>query len=356
VLLPFRFVTVKRSVQLLLSILGTSICFWWTFKDTRWAEMWGSIQSANWWWLGPYFGVLLMIHLSRTLRWGNLLSGIEPVKFGALNEASAIGFMLLIILPFRLGEFARPMLIAQRSGIRKTQAMTSVVLERIVDGIFIAVLLQVLLFFVPPGTPELSRVRIGGNLMFAVFFGGLLFLLLARWQEAWVLSIIRKWLGLISAGLAARVCELVEGFVGALRQLPDSRNRALFAFWTLVYWLCNGLGNYVLSLAFRCDGRAGANLCVPLTLSLFSAFVMLSVLIIGLMIPAAPGSAGTFQAFVLLGMSLFLTKDAVNGSGVAYANVLWVLQIAQQIAFGLFYLFKSHVSLRELTGKLSANA
>ena len=59
------------------------------------------------------------------------LSGLEKVPFKQLYEASAIGFMMLIILPFRLGEFARPFLIAQRSGIRRSAAMTSVVFERI---------------------------------------------------------------------------------------------------------------------------------------------------------------------------------------------------------------------------------
>jgi hypothetical protein len=85
---------------------------------------------------------LALIHIARTLRWGNLMAGLEKVPFQKLNEASAIGFMMLIILPFRLGEFARPFLIAERSNIRRSPAMTSVVLERIIDGLLIAVLLR----------------------------------------------------------------------------------------------------------------------------------------------------------------------------------------------------------------------
>ncbi len=347
---------VKRWIQFILSLVITIFCFWLTFKETRWLDMWVSVKSANWLWLIPYLAMLVVIHVARTLRWGNLLSGIEKVPFTALNDSSAIGFMMLLILPFRLGEFARPVLISQRSKIRKSEAMTSVVLERIIDGIFIAILLRTLLFFVPEQSAELTRVRWGGNVMFAVFFGGFLFLVLARWQEARVLAVLRAVAQPVSKALADRLVSLVQGFVGALRQLPDSKNKVLFAFWTLVYWAGNGLGVYILSLAFDCSRASQGAVCLPLTLTPFMGFVVLSVLIIGLMIPAAPGSAGTFQAFILLGLSLFISKDAVNSSGVAFANVAWVLQIAQQVLFGLFFLTKSHGSFRDIAQRVSGDA
>src|ERR1700760_4242165 len=101
-----------------------------------------SLKSANYLWLVPYLGILTAIHVCRTLRWGSLLSGMERVAFKPLNEASALGFMMLLVRPSPLGEFARPFLIAQRSTIRRSAAMTSVVLERIVDGVTIALLLR----------------------------------------------------------------------------------------------------------------------------------------------------------------------------------------------------------------------
>ena len=102
----------KKFLKFSISLAITGGCFWWTFKDTRWDEMWASVKSANYWMLVPYLVILMFVHLARTLRWGNLLSGIEKVKFRPLNEASGIGFMMLLVLPFRLGEFARPFLIA----------------------------------------------------------------------------------------------------------------------------------------------------------------------------------------------------------------------------------------------------
>lgn len=344
-----------KWVKFIVSLAITGGCLYLTFKDTRWPEMWGSLRSANYLWLVAYLGVLGVVHVARTARWGNLLSGLESVPFKRLNEASAIGFMMLIILPFRLGEFARPYLIAERSNIRRSAAMTTVVLERIIDGIIIATLLRALLFFVKTDSPNIDRIALGSNVMFLVFGGGLAFLITARWQHDRVIGLMRAVIGRISPKIAERAIYVVDGFVSALKQLPDARNLALFSFWTTVYWVANGLGMSLLTRAFDCSNAGGA-VCVPLSLTAFQGFVALSVLIVGLMIPAAPGSAGTFQAFVLLGLSVFVPSEVVNSSGVAYANVLWVVQILQQILVGAVFLFLSQGSLKDIAGKLSNQA
>jgi uncharacterized protein (TIRG00374 family) len=323
----------------------TAVCFWWSFRKTDWPAMWDSLRTAHWAMLFPYILVLFGIHLARTIRWGNLLSGIEKVKFGPLNEASGIGFMMLLVLPFRLGEFARPFLIAERSNIRRSAAMTTVVFERIVDGILIAVLLRVLLFFVPEHQGSLTVVTAGANLMFLVFGSGFLFLLIARWQHDRTLRVLRAVFGKVSPKLAEKVVYVVDGFVGALKQLPDKKNLAMFFLMTAVYWVLNGWGMSLFAQAFD-----------RVELTAFQGYVVLAVLVCGLMIPAGPGSAGTFHAAILLARGLFLPPEVVNGPGVAYTNVLWLVQMTQQILFGLVLLVVSKRSFGDIAGKLGSEA
>jgi glycosyltransferase 2 family protein len=344
----------NRWVKLGVSILITVAALWWTFRDTHWDEMLLSLRSANRLVILPYLVMLAVIHLARTLRWGNLLSGLERVRFKPLNEASAIGFMMLIILPFRLGEFARPFLIAQRTGIRRSPAMTSVVLERIVDGVAVALMLRGLMFFIAGDSDGIRRIRLGANLMFLVFFSGLLFLILARWQHDRVIGAMRATLGRVVPGITEKAVHVVDGFVGALRQLPDGRNLAWFFAWTVAYWTLNGFGMSLMANAFDCGGGTVAG-CQPLHISVFEGFVVVCVLIVGMMIPAAPGSAGTFQAFILLALSVFVPLDVVNSSGVAFANVLWIVQMAQQILTGLVFMAVSKTSFADVAGKLSAD-
>lgn len=343
---------VNRAAKLLLSLAVTVAFSWWAFRDTDWQTQFSSLRHANYLWLVPYVGILLLIHLARTLRWGCLLSGMERVPFRHLNAASGVGFMMLLVLPFRLGEFARPFLIAQRSSIRRSAAMTTVVLERITDGLFVAVMLRALLFFVPTETAEIRYVKMGANLMFAVFGGGLLFLLFALWHQARAVQLIRSTLGLLSPGGAEKVAGIVDSFVGAMRHLPRAGQLVGFFALTLAYWGLNGFGMAVLARAFDCSAAAAGSGCQPMQLGLFEAFVVLSVLVVGLMIPAAPGMMGTFQAAIKVGLGLFLPAAVVNGSGLAYANVLWLAQTAQQVLLGLLLLSLGHMSFRDLAGKL----
>ena len=331
----------NRAVKLIASLLVTLVFTWWAFRDTDWHSQVRSLKAANYLWVLPYFVILSLIHVARALRWGCLLSGMERVPFRKLNEASGIGFMMLLVLPFRLGEFARPFLIAQRSSIRRSAAMTSVVLERITDGMLVAVLMRVLLFFVPAEVPEVRFVKMGANLMFAVFASGLSFLLFARWHQARAVHLVRATVGRVAPGVADKMADIVDTFVGAMRQLPEGRQVVGFFLYTLVYWGLNGAGMALLSRAFGVT-----------SLSLFQAYVVMSVLVVGVMIPAAPGMVGTFQAAVKVGLSLFLPASVVNSSGLAYANVLWLCQTVQQVGFGVILMSLGHLSFKDIAGKL----
>jgi glycosyltransferase 2 family protein len=336
---------VKRVLKLAGSIAVTIAFMGWAFRDTRWSEQWSSLRAAHYLWLLPYLLILTAIHVTRTLRWGCLLSGLEKVPFRPLNDASAIGFMMLLVLPFRLGEFARPFLIAQRSSIRRSAAMPSVVLERITDGVFIALLLRGLLFFVPRDAPDVRLVRIGANVMFSIFFGGLLFLLFAAWRHDAAVGMVRAAVGWASPRLAEKMADIVDAFVGALKQLPAPLQLAAFCGWTVVYWGLNGFGMWLV---------ASRGFDLPLTL--FQGYVLLGVLVVGVMIPAAPGMMGTFQAAVRVGLALFLPAELVRGPGLAFANVLWLCQTGQQILFGLVFLSLDKVSFRDVAGGLDATA
>ncbi len=126
---------------------------------------------------------------------------------------------------------------------------------------------------------------------------------------------------------------------------------ALFFFWTAVYWVLLGWGMSILSSAFDCSAAVQAS-CEPLSLSLFQAFFVNCVLVVGMMIPLAPGSAGTSQLAMLIALGVFLPPSVVNTTGVAWANVQWLVLVVQQIALGLFYMARSHLSFREIAGEL----
>jgi hypothetical protein len=325
-----------RFAQVLAGLAVSAGALWLTLRGKDLGAIWQAILDADHRWVFPYLLVLTVIHLTRTWRYGILLEPVAKVPFARLNAVCAVGFMALVTLPFRLGEFARPYLVAQRPKLRVSAALSSVVVERIADGLFTAVLLLVTLLGVPEGTPGRTVLRGAGVIVFLVFAALLAFLVLASRNRALAVRITHATFGTVSHKVADKVSGMMDAFIHGLRLVPSRGKVALFFVLTLCYWGLNAWGMSLLARGFGIQLGALASLTV------------LGVLVVGVMIPAGPGMVGTFQAAVILGLSLFLPKATIDVRGAAYANVLWALQIAQQVTFGLVFLFSRHIRFGQL--------
>src|ERR1700694_1026292 len=103
----------KLAFRIAVSLAVSALFVWLSLRHADVRAVARNIAAADPLRLLAYVGLLLVIHLLRTVRWGILLEPLGHVGFKRLNAASAVGFMLLMLLPLRLGEFARPLLIAQ---------------------------------------------------------------------------------------------------------------------------------------------------------------------------------------------------------------------------------------------------
>lgn len=328
----------KRLVQTLAGLAVSAVALWLTIRGKDLAGMWEATRSADYRYLLPYVAVLLVIHLVRTVRWGILLEPVARVPFARLNAASAVGFMALVLLPFRLGEFARPYLIAERPRLRVSAALSSVVVERVVDGLYTGSLLVLMLLALPDGTPGVGVLRAAGVIVSLAFGALLAFLVIAYRNREAAVRLTGRVLGPISPRFAARVGGMMDAFIHGLRLVPSRGKLAAFFLLTFFYWALNGWGLSVLARGFG------------LELSLLAAYTILGVLVVGVMIPAGPGMVGTFQGAIVLGLSLFAPRDAVATRGLAFANVVWATQIAQQTLLGILFLPSRHIRIAALFG------
>jgi len=329
---------VKRLVQTLAGLAISGLALWLTLRGKDLGAIWSEMRQADYRYLAPYLLVLAAIHLSRTIRWGILLEPVAKVPFAKLNAASAVGFMALVALPFRIGEFARPYLIAERPRIRVSSALSSIVTERVVDGLFTGLLLVVALLAVPDDAPGVGVLRVGGVLVSAAFFGALAFLVVAYRNRELAVRFTSWLVRPVSRRLADRVAGMMDAFIHGLRLVPSRRKIALFFVLTAAYWGLNAAGMALLARGFGFD------------LSFVQACAVLGVLVVGVMIPAGPGMVGTFQGAVLIGLALFFPAAVVKTRGTAYANVVWAAQVGFQVALGLAFLFSNHIRIAQLFG------
>jgi len=333
---PARRGRTGTALQVAAGVAISAGALWFTLRGRDLGAIWRAVLQADYRFLAPYVGVLLVIHLVRTVRWGLLLAPVARVPFARLNAVSAVGIMALVLLPFRLGEFARPVLVADRPRLRVSAALSTVVVERVADGLFTGVLLILTLLAVPEGTPGLGLARAAGLAMSLAFALLLLFLASAYSNRAAAVRITGRILTPLSPRLASKVGGMMDAFIHGLRLVSSRRQAFTFLALTAFYWFLSGWGMYLLAKAF------------DLGLGLTDAFTVLGVLVVGVMIPAGPGMVGTFQAAVVLGLSLFVPTEAAAARGPAYANVLWAVQTGVQVAVGLAFLPSSHVRIGRL--------
>jgi uncharacterized protein (TIRG00374 family) len=334
----------KFVFRAVLSLAVSAVFIWLSLRKADLRAVGAAMGAADPLRLVGYFCLLLVIHLVRTVRWGILLEPLGKVSFKRLNSASAVGWMLLMVLPLRLGEFARPLLIARPppgggQPLRRSGAMASIVVERIVDGIAIGILGVVSLRLLGGSATGkyVEFARSASWLVAAGFFAlcvGLVFAVLFRERA---IALTGRLLQPISPRIAGKARSMLDAFIGAVHIGSGWKVLAFFVL-TAAYWSLTAFGLGLVAEAF------GFTNLTPLMLA-----VILTIQVVGVMVPAGPGMVGTMQFFTQAGLSLFVL-DGFSARGAAYANTIWLLQFGEQVVLGVSFLLVGHVSLKGLFG------
>ena len=103
--------------------------------------MWNTFEKANYLVLVPGILAYFLGVGFRTLRWQVLLSGIDKIKIQTLFPIVVIGYMANNILPFRLGELIRGYYLKNKTGVPTATALSTIFVERIMDGLALILIL-----------------------------------------------------------------------------------------------------------------------------------------------------------------------------------------------------------------------
>jgi hypothetical protein len=114
---------------------------------------------VRWWTLPAYVATLVAMSYFRAVRWRFLLRSFADIPKKRILAVSWIGFAAIMLMPFRIGEVVRPYMIRhpgrEAEGgkiigkVSATAATGTVLAERIVDGLYLSLVLALALFLVP---------------------------------------------------------------------------------------------------------------------------------------------------------------------------------------------------------------
>ncbi len=259
-------------------------------------------------WLADYrlifLAILAMILwlLVRAVFWRTLLR--EKAGYGDVFWTINEGYLINNLLPFRLGEVARAFLISIKSEVAFWEALSSIIIERVVDLTIAVGLLLVTLPFVVDTSWERSAA-VGTAIVILVVF--VVLYLLAR-NHDWALRMFEG-VGQRAPFILRLGGNAVPAFFSGLEVLTDGWRFLRAIGWDLLNWGVALMQYYLLLLAFFPNGKL-----------LWSSFA-LAVTALGISVPSSPGALGVFEAAMVGALGIF-GKDPSTALALAITGHL----------------------------------
>jgi uncharacterized protein (TIRG00374 family) len=319
----------RKSAQWVIGVLVSAVALWLAFRDVSLSAMADALRSANYLYLLPAIGFTFLGQVMRAKSWQTILGQRIAWRrvFGALNA----GYLLNNLLPFRLGELGRAYLISLTQQVSTAQALSTVLIERVID---LCMIVGMLTAFVPlmigvTGTPVAVVIA------FLIPALALTVLFVMSRKPDWLLGLVR-W-GLSRLGRlwrdAHRLEDLFHAFVEGMAALKDGRRFFGAALWSGTAWLSAGISAWLLLTAF-----------VP-SATLSMGFFVLVVVGLGIAVPSAPGSIGVWQAAAVAALTAFKID---NSRALSFAIVNHLTNYGLTSVLGLLALAQEGESLAHL--------
>jgi uncharacterized protein (TIRG00374 family) len=264
--------------------------------------------------------------LVRGMVWRTLLQ--NKASYSQVFFTVTEGYLLNNLLPFRLGEVARALLLSQKANLQFWGVLSTIVIERILDLAMAAGLILITLPFVV-GARWAGEAAFGAGSLVVV--GLVVLYLLARYR-VWAIRLYEKlgarWPTLLRIGGGR-----VTAFLTGLSVLTTGTLFFKAIAWSITNWLVALTQYYLLMLAFF----PNANL-------LWAAFA-LGVAALGIAAPSSPGALGVLELSIVGALALF----GLNSStALAYAIVSHVFNYLSNGLLGSYALARDGESLTGL--------
>jgi uncharacterized membrane protein YbhN (UPF0104 family) len=293
------------------------LCLWWVVRETDLDRLWRQISTCRPGWITLAVISDVLAYAAQGFRWRLLLRPLGELPLFAAIKAVYAGLFANEILPLRPGEVLRAWIAAREMSIGPIALAPSIVVERLIDGVWLAFGLLLLAHSVPlpPGLAQavrafvtlvacLSAVAIAMNPVIARFG------LMRRWHVAGNFRFVPGSLPMLGAWIGSA---------------------AVLLFQTLSFWFA----------------MHACHIGLPFS----KAFGVLLVVRIGTVLPGAPANLGTYQFAAVLGLMLFGVQKQVAApfSMILFAVLtipLWLLGAAALAQSGVSLARNFHRMLR----------
>ncbi len=142
----------SRPLLKLVTVLVTLVFSYIALSDINLSLAWHALRASDLWWIVASLIPFGLGCVARALRWRSLFARGRRPPAGAVTDAMMVGYLYNNIMPARVGEAARVVVLTQRSDAAPVEIVGTVVVERVYDVLAILVIF----FAAEPWLPHVS--------------------------------------------------------------------------------------------------------------------------------------------------------------------------------------------------------
>ena len=281
--------TRRKLFFLVVGPLFSALFLWIALRNANLAQSWQTLRRFDPRLLLAPFLIVVVNFLLRAWRWQLIFPLGRRPRFWPALRALTISFAANNLLPGRAGDLGRCVLISPKMSVAEsTVAVGTLAVEKLLDGLaLLAVVAYSLRVLVSEGW--LRHLAVAGAVVFGL---ALVFFLLLRWRAAWITGLLHRIAERHSLPGAKRIAALVDSFSHGIAAVTSPATLFFLFLQTSGIWATEAAFFYAFAHSLAIDLTAGGSLIAAAILGL------------GLMIPAAPGSVGTYEFFCSSGLRL----------------------------------------------------
>ncbi len=326
-----------KSWRFWVGLLISAVCLYFAFQGIRLDQVADALREINPIWLVPAFLAFAISYAGRVFRW-QLLFAPQRVRIWNVFHSLNIGYFLSNILPARLGDIIRAYLIGELEGVSKARALSTVVVERLSDGLNVVLLLAITAPFVNTIPSEATPAAMGVGL---AGVAGIAILLMLTFQKERGMALLRRLTAPIPFLRNEKLWGALEALIDGFAVLRSPRALLGVESWSLEAWILGGMMFWFVMLAM------GLNLPIP------AAFLVMTITSLAVVIPSSPGYIGVFEAATTVVLVTAFGVDQTHA--LSYALVMHAFNYLWLIVLGVYSIWHEGLSYASLTS-LQASA
>ncbi|MGD9078871.1 MAG: lysylphosphatidylglycerol synthase transmembrane domain-containing protein [Desulfobacterales bacterium] len=321
-------------ISLVVGIALSAAALYFAFRNVPLNDLLHYLGSINYLWTFPAVILALISFFIRALRWQFILASSHKIGIWRAFHPLMIGFMINCILPGRLGEFARPVILQKNENVPFATGIATVAAERVFD-VFALVVFAVITFAAIDINPKveivfgefkLNHATLEVLLSQIILMGILLIVGIIAVSIPFIRRAIHRVILTLPAlafsateetkiKIRDRVCapliRFVDNIAVGFTLIRYPKKIMLCATYSLLVWIIAAFSYYVFSL-----GSPGIHL------SYTEMFAVMVIICLFVALPSVPGFWGVWEAGGVFAMSIFgIPTNAAAGFTLANHGV-----------------------------------